>query len=326
MNDRNITNARFIQVNQLPQIDSHLTAKLYVDNFISDAIDELSLLRLDTDEKLKQDSRIPNSTLTSAKTIIELPSKKYVVNKFIDPSIIKNTQHVDFNEKNLDNIRFVKVNNMPAVEEHLTPKNYVDNAISDITSYVDNIHEINRSRRDLASICNCQHNEFDNNKLTNLDSVVVKRDPSSDNELANKKHVDDSTGEKNNPGFNQTLANFLKVSAGNDIYNLSKNDKIQITDTTINTDPNTGGYLLQNWVIKCNDRNGVGKTQKFIKSTKTNSPTSYSGAESLPPIGNSFMYIGTSSNNHGNSVFVRFEATDIIQISNITFYCNRFST
>ena len=38
LNDRNITNARFIQVNQLPQIDSHLTAKLYVDNTISDSV------------------------------------------------------------------------------------------------------------------------------------------------------------------------------------------------------------------------------------------------------------------------------------------------
>ena len=28
LNDRKITNARFIQVNQLPQIDSHLTAIL----------------------------------------------------------------------------------------------------------------------------------------------------------------------------------------------------------------------------------------------------------------------------------------------------------
>ena len=45
MNDRNITNARFIQVNQLPQIDSHLTAKLYVDN----AIDEPSLVRNNQD-------------------------------------------------------------------------------------------------------------------------------------------------------------------------------------------------------------------------------------------------------------------------------------
>ena len=56
LNDRNITNARFIQVNQLPQIDSHSTAKLYVDNAISDSIDGPSLLRLDPDEKLKQDS------------------------------------------------------------------------------------------------------------------------------------------------------------------------------------------------------------------------------------------------------------------------------
>ena len=36
-----------------------------------------------------------------------------------------------------------------------------------------------------------------------------------------------------------------------------------------------------------------------MKSTETNSPTSYSGATSLPPVGNSFMYIETSSNNHG---------------------------
>ena len=41
MNDRNITNGRFIQVNQLPQIDSHLTAKQYVDN----AMYEPSLVR-----------------------------------------------------------------------------------------------------------------------------------------------------------------------------------------------------------------------------------------------------------------------------------------
>ena len=37
------------------------------------------------------------------------------------------------------------------------------------------------------------------------------------------------------------------------------------------------------------------------------------------------MYIETSSNNHGSNVFVSFERTDIIQISNITLYHNRFS-
>ena len=99
MKDRIITNGKFIQVNQLPQIHSHLTAKLYVDNAISDGVNERSLLRLDPDEKLTQDSIILNSTLTSPKTIIELPTKNYVDNKFKDPSIIKNTDHVDFNAK-----------------------------------------------------------------------------------------------------------------------------------------------------------------------------------------------------------------------------------
>ena len=78
MNDRNITNARFIQVNQLPQIVSHLTIKLHVDNAISDGVNEQSLLRLHPDEKLKpdeQDSIVLNSALTLPKTIIEKPTK-----------------------------------------------------------------------------------------------------------------------------------------------------------------------------------------------------------------------------------------------------------
>ena len=113
---------------------------------------------------------------------------------------------------------------------------------------------------------------------------------------------------------------------GNNTYNLTNYDKIQITDTTIIKYPNTGGYLLQNWLIKCNDKNNNVKIQNFIKSTKIYSPTGYSGTESLPPIGDAFMYIETSSNNHGHErVFVSFVRTDIIQISNITLYYNRYS-
>ena len=111
----------------------------------------------------------------------------------------------------------------------------------------------------------------------------------------------------------------------NDSYNLTKYDKIPKTDTTEIKYPNSGGYLLQQWNIKCNDKNNKGKRQKFIKSTKTNSSTSDSGATALPPIGISFMYIETSSDKHGNNVFVSFERTDIIQISKITFYYKRFS-
>ena len=125
--------------------------------------------------------------------------------------------------------------------------------------------------------------------------------------------------------FNQTLTNYLKVSVGHDTYNLTKHDKIQIADTKTIKYPNTGGYLLQTWIINCNHRNNNGKIQNFKKSTKTNTPTGYSGATSLPPIGKSFMYIELSSNIQGSNVFVSFERTDIMQISNLTFYYNNFS-
>ena len=124
------------------------------------------MLGLDPEEKLKLDEQvsiIPNSTLTSPKTIIELPTK----------------------------------------------------------SYVNSLHEINRNRRDLSSVFNDQDNEFDDKKLTNLDSIAVNRDPSSDNELANKKSFDDSMREGTLLRINQTLENYLKISVANDTYNFN---------------------------------------------------------------------------------------------------------
>ena len=125
----------------------------------------------------------------------------------------------------------VKVNSLPAVREHLTPKCYVHEAIfhwldelsflrldpdeklrldeqdsiilnSALTSpttimelptksYVDSSYEIIRNRRELSSVFNDQDNEFDNKKLNILDSVSVKRNPNSDNEMSTKKYFDD---------------------------------------------------------------------------------------------------------------------------------------
>ena len=89
--------------------------------------------------------------------------------------------------------------------------------------------------------------------------------------------------------------------------------------------PNSGYNCLPLWKIICKDKNDSGKASSFIKTTQTTSKTDYSGATALPPIGNSFMFIETSSNNNGDFTYVRLERTDIIQISNITFYYNRFS-
>ena len=121
------------------------------------------------------------------------------------------------------------------------------------------------------------------------------------------------------------MENYLKVSVGNDTYNLTKCDEIQITDITNVIYPNSGGYLLQKWNIKCNDKINAGKIQNFIRSSNQLTPSPDTGSNTLPPIGTSFLYIETSSNNHGEGVYCSFERTDIIQIINISFYYIRYS-
>ena len=274
--DRIITNARFIPVNQMPQIDSHFTAKLYVDCAINEA------------------------------------------------SLARNNQGNDFSNHNLTNINSITLNTKAVNDNQVINKAYVD--------HFDQENE--RSRRDLGTdfydessdlLKNNQDNDLNDMKLINLDSVFINRIPTSDNEFSNKNFIDDELNKNTNVRFSRTLSNYLKVSVGNDLYNLAKNGETQIMDATIIKSPNTGGFLLQSSNIKCNDKNGAGKIQNFMRLTKTNSSSSKSGATSLPPVGDSSMYIETSSNNRGPIVFVSWERTDIIQITNITFYQNRYS-
>ena len=108
INDRNITDARFIQDNQLPQIDSHLTAKLYVDN----AIDESSLLRLDPHEKLdldNQESIILNSTLKFLKTVIEIPTKAYIDSLHEENERSRRDVGIDFYDESNDLVKTIKI-------------------------------------------------------------------------------------------------------------------------------------------------------------------------------------------------------------------------
>ena len=241
-----------------------------------------------------------------------------------ESSLVRNNQDNIFNNNNLTNINSNTLNTQAVNDNQVITK-----------AYVDQFHQENeRSRRDVGLdfydesndlVKDNQDNDLNDNKLTNINSITINNSPTDDKHVSNKKYIDDELDKNTIVSFNQTLQNYLKVSVGNDTCNLTKYDKIQLTDTSIMKAPNSGGYLLQQWNIKCNDTNNNGKIQNFIKSTKTNSPTGDSGATSLPPIGTAFMYMETSSANHGNNVFCSFERTDIIQITNITFYYNRFS-
>ena len=120
------------------------------------------------------------------------------------------------------------------------------------------------------------------------------------------KKIDNDLDKNTFLRFNQTLENYLKVSVGNDTYNLTKYYKLQMTDLTEIKPPKSDSDFFQKWKIINNNKNNVGKIGNFIKSTKSGSQTGYSGAESLTPIGNSFIYIEARSNNHGAKVFRSF--------------------
>ena len=252
-------------------------------------------------------------------------NKKYVDNSIDEISLIRNNKNNVFGNYNLTNINSITLNNQPINDNEVVTK-----------SYVDQFHNDNeRSRRDLGNdfynesnilVKNNQDNDLNDKKLINIDSIQVNRNPSLDYELANKKYIDDSIAENTLLRFNQTLTNYLKVSVENDIYHLTKYNKYYLTDTTSMISPNNGLYLLQKWSIECKDKNNNGKISNFLKSTRMRSPTGDSGADALPPIGRAFMYIETSGNNNGDYTYVRLIRTDIIQISNISFYYNRFSS
>ena len=305
-------------------------------------------------------------------SIREAASKHYVDNLFNDLSIVKNTEHIDFNGRNITNARFIQVNQLPQIDSHLTAKLNVDNSIdetsllrldpnetldldnqdcitlnSTLTSpvkiieiptkaYIDSLHDENeRNRRDLGIdfynessdlVKNNQDNDFNDKKLININSTTINKKPSSDNEVSNKKYIDDELDKDTIVRLNDDSNDrYLKINIKISTYNLQIYNKVLITDTTILKFPHSAGSFLQNWNIKCNDRNNQGKIQNFIRSTRTNSPTGNAGAIVSPLIGDSFMYKETSGNNFGPNIHCSWERIDLIQISNITFYYNRVS-
>ena len=294
-----------------------------VDNLINDP----SIIRNNAHMDLN-DRNITNAIFIQVNQWPQIDShltpKLYVDNSIDEPSLVRNNQVIDFNNNNLTNTKSNTLNKQAEKVNEVINK-----------AYVDQFHQENeRSRRELGLdfydesndlVKDNQDNDFNDIKLINLDSITVNRNPTSDNELSTKKNVDDELYKNTIVRFSQTLRNYPKVSAGNDTYNLSRYDKIQLTDVTEIRYPNIRITLLPKWKLKnLYEINGA-KLGDFLKTTSTNSPTSHSGATSLPPIGNSFMYIEAGSNNHGNIVFVSFERADTIQINNIAFYYNRFS-
>ena len=108
---------------------------------------------LEEDVDMKNQYRI--KILPDSISIQDACSKNYVYNLFSDSSILRNTAHIDLNDRNFTNARFFQVNQLPQIDSHLTAKLYVDNAIDES-----------------SVVRNNQDNDFNNNNLTNINSIT----------------------------------------------------------------------------------------------------------------------------------------------------------
>ena len=104
LKDEDIANVRFIQVNQLPQVDSHLIAKLSADN----AIDESSLVRNNQDHKFDYYT-LTNIIIMTLKTQAvfdnEVITKAYVDQLYQENERSRRELGLDFFDESSDWVR-----------------------------------------------------------------------------------------------------------------------------------------------------------------------------------------------------------------------------
>ena len=106
-------------------------------------------------------------------SIREATSKNYVDNLFNDPSIMKNTDHINLKYRNITNARFIQVNQWPQLDSHVAAKLYVDNSIDEP-----------------SLVRNNQDKDFNIYNLTNINSIALNKQAEIDNELIAKAYVD----------------------------------------------------------------------------------------------------------------------------------------
>ena len=176
---------------------------------------------IEEDIDLKNQFRIKN--LPDPISIQEAASKHYVDILFNNPSIIKNTTHLDLNNRNITNARFIQVNQLPQIDSHLTANLYVDNTI-DETSLI-------RNNKD---------NDLGNYNLTNINSITLKKQAERDNDVITKAYVDQIHQEKERSrrdiglDFYDESSDLVENNQDND---LNDNKLLNINSITVNNKP-----------------------------------------------------------------------------------------
>ena len=179
------------------------------------------------DLDLKNQYRIKN--LPDPISIRGAASKNYVDNLFNDSSIVKHTEHIDLNDRNITNARFIQVNQWPQIDSQLTPKLYVDNALDEE-----------------SLVRNNQDTDFSNYNLTNINSITLNKQAENDNGVNTKAYVDQfhNGNERNRRDLGLSFYNeevgLVKNNEDNDFID---NKLTKINSITINNNPTDDNHV-----------------------------------------------------------------------------------
>ena len=132
-------------------------------------------IRSNTEEDIDFKNQYSFKNLIDPISFREAAEKNYADTFFNHRRVLKNTAQVGFNENNLDNFRLVKLNPVPGVEEHLTAKYYVDQAIPN-------------SLDEPALLKKNLDNDFNN---YNIKSISLNTEAVNDSQVITKSYVDE---------------------------------------------------------------------------------------------------------------------------------------
>ena len=97
-----------------------LNKKLILHFFLQKPYLRSNYIESNVEENIVKKNQYRITNLPDPISVREAASKNYVDNLFNDPSLIKNNVHIDLNDRNKTNARFIQVNQLPRIDSHLT--------------------------------------------------------------------------------------------------------------------------------------------------------------------------------------------------------------
>ena len=115
---------------------------------------------------------------------------------------------------------------------------------------------------------NDQCNDVKENKLTNVKTITINNNNTSKQQATKNKYVDDNIRSGTVFIFNATVEKYSKVTVIDLVQNHRQKNGGQIIGTTKIKDPKRGGYLLDQWITRCKDKNAAEKLKTLYIQKK----------------------------------------------------------